>query len=183
MSRLAKGCAVAALFAIAAPAASAKDNSTLCYKAHGLRAAVVQKHGKRAPGRNICRYGLKSGQKATTKQKARYVRNLKKLNVRYEYLAVNASFPGVPPAGTLTPKYAPTGLASCIVRSESGGNPTARNGQYSGIAQWSPEAWARHGGLKYASSPTGATYQQQLKVLNDGLAKFGCSDWCPFDPC
>jgi hypothetical protein len=163
MSRLAKGCAVAALFAIAAPAASAKDNSTLCYKAHGLRAAVVQKHGKRAPGRNICRYGLKSGQKATTKQKARYVRNLKKLNV--------------------TPKYAPTGLASCIVKSESGGNPTARNGQYSGIAQWSPEAWARHGGLKYAGSPTGATYQQQLKVLNDGLAKFGCSDWCPFDPC
>lgn len=74
-------------------------------------------------------------------------------------------------------------LARCIIRSESGGNPLAQNGQYKGIAQWSPEAWRRHGGLRYASTPHGATYAEQVQVLKMGLARYGCRDWCPFDPC
>jgi hypothetical protein len=75
------------------------------------------------------------------------------------------------------------GLASCIVHYESGGNPRAVNGIYGGIAQWSPEAWSRMGGTRFASTPTNATYAQQVQVLMDGLARFGCRDWCPFDPC
>lgn len=59
-----------------------------------------------------------------------------------------------------------SGLASCIIQHESGGNPEAVNGQYEGIGQWSPNAWAQYGGTKYASSPTGASYSQQVAVLN-----------------
>lgn len=76
-----------------------------------------------------------------------------------------------------------TPLMDCIMKHESTYNPLAQNGQYKGLAQWSPEAWARHGGLKYASTPHGASYWEQVQVLANGLRMYGCRDWCPFDPC
>lgn len=161
-------------------------NSTLCYKAHGLRMSVIKKHGKRAPGRNICRQGVRvdSGVKsATTRQKARYVRALRSLNAPRPYLTTTAGSPARPPAGTLTARHAPSGLAACIVQRESSGNPNAVNGEHTGIGQWTQEAWTRHGGTRYAATPLGATYQQQLVVLSSGLARYGCRDWCPFDGC
>lgn len=173
---------VVALAAISAAPAEAK-NTTLCYKAHGVRESVVKKHGKQAPGRNICRYGLRSGKKPTVHQKAKYVRALKRLNYSPQFLTVTAGPPIQPPAATMSAHLAPAGTAACIVQHESGGNPTAQNGQYTGIAQWSPEAWQRHGGTKYAATPTGATKQQQLIVLNQGLSRYGCRDWCPYDGC
>lgn len=78
---------------------------------------------------------------------------------------------------------APAGTASCIVQHESHGDPTATNGQYGGIAQWSPEAWQRMGGTRYAASPTQASYTQQVQVLSYGLSHYGCHDWCPYDGC
>lgn len=57
-------------------------------------------------------------------------------------------------------------LAACIIWHESGGNPQAVNGQYEGIGQWSPAAWALDGGLRFASTPLGASYSQQVMVLN-----------------
>lgn len=76
-----------------------------------------------------------------------------------------------------------TALMSCIIHHESRGNPLAQNGQYKGIAQWSPEAWARHGGHKYGPTPFDATYWEQVQVLASGIRGWGCRDWCPFDPC
>lgn len=99
------------------------------------------------------------------------------------YLNIVAGMPRIPPAGTMSATFRPSGLASCIVKHESGGNPLAQNGKYKGIAQWSPEAWSRMGGKRYASTPHGATYQEQLIILSEGLRRFGCSDWCPYDPC
>lgn len=75
-----------------------------------------------------------------------------------------------------------SGLARCIAHFESTDNPQATNGSHSGLGQWTAEAWARHGGLRFASSPTGATYDQQLIVIEQGLQRYGCRDWCPFDP-
>ncbi len=186
-------CAALAAFLVvlattASPASS--KNPKLCDTAAGVRAAVVKKHGKRAPGRNICRFGVQSkfnakwSKPATVKQKAVYVRALRALNAPPPaFLAKTAALPALAPAGTLSARYAPSGLASCIVRHESGGNPLATNGQYHGIAQWSPEAWARHGGRRFAADPHGASYQEQLQVLSNGLARYGCRDWCPFDGC
>ena len=56
-------------------------------------------------------------------------------------------------------------LEACIIRKESGGDPQAVSGIYSGIGQWEQSRWESDGGLRYAPSPTGATYAQQEKVL------------------
>lgn len=174
---------VVAFSATAAPAAP----PTLCIKAYPIRVKVIHKHGARAPGRNICRQGVihsdGSTTKATTAQKARYIRAMRALVRSEPYLSITAGPPALLPAGTMSARAAPTGVAACIVAQESHGDPGAINGQYSGIAQWSAEAWSRMGGQRFASSPLGATYAQQLEVLNDGLARFGCADFCPFDGC
>lgn len=86
-------------------------------------------------------------------------------------------------AATAAPAQAATPLARCIIRVESRGDTQARNGIHLGIAQWSPEAWARHGGRRYARTPLGASYSEQLAILESALRRFGCRDWCPFDPC
>src|SRR4051794_12354449 len=52
-------------------------------------------------------------------------------------------------------------LAQCIIHYESGGNTQAVNGSHMGIAQWTREAWQRHGGLRFSSTPLGATYEEQ----------------------
>lgn len=180
--------AAALTLAVSAPALAASNpRETLCTKAWPIRHAVIKHHGKRAPGRNICRQGIRrhdgSTYDASTRQKARYIRAMRRLLLDANYLNYSAGPPPVPPAGTMTARASPVGLAACIVRSESGGNPNANNGSHFGIAQWTIEAWLRHGGGRFASSPLGATYQEQLQVLDEGLSRFGCRDWCPFDPC
>jgi hypothetical protein len=184
--RLLAAFSAVALFA-AAPSA-AKDR-TLCHEAWGVRAAVVHKHGQRAPGRNVCRFGVKTqagARPATTHEKARYVRALRRLNSPPPaYLAKHAAPPGTPPAGTLSVSYTPTGTAACIVQRESGGNPQASNGTHFGIAQWSYSTWRAHGGPRMtgASDPRQASYNDQLRVLSHALATVGSGDWTPYDGC
>lgn len=84
---------------------------------------------------------------------------------------------------TPPPRPQTSGLAQCIITVESHGNPQANNGSHFGIAQWSIEAWTRMKGTQFAPTPLGATYDQQVQVLNYGLAHYGCNDWCPYDPC
>ncbi|MET0604208.1 MAG: transglycosylase family protein [Baekduia sp.] len=181
---------VTGVFATPVPASPLKERYS------GLYHAVAKKHGDRAPGRNIRRLGVRyrwhskdrqrahwATRPARERELARSIRQLRLLLNPKPFLAVSAGSPFVPPAGTATARYAPTGLAACIVHHESGGDPDAVNGSHTGIAQWDPHAWAKMGGLKFAPSPLGATYQEQLHVLSDGLARFGCVDWCPFDPC
>jgi len=76
-----------------------------------------------------------------------------------------------------------SGLAACIVRRESSGNPQDVSGQYSGLANWSQEAWQEDGGSRYASTPTGASASQQMAVLNSALAAGKASQWTPYDGC
>lgn len=58
-----------------------------------------------------------------------------------------------------------TPLEVCIIQHESGGDPQAVSGQYSGIGQWEQGRWESDGGLRYASTPLGASYSQQERVL------------------
>lgn len=83
-----------------------------------------------------------------------YYRHAKHLNYRRRHppVAVVAS-PGL------------SSHAQCIIAHESGGSPNAVNGQYEGIGQWSPTAWAEDGGLRYASTPLGASLAEQERVL------------------
>ena len=98
-------------------------------------------------------------------------------------LATAAATVAFTPIATPDAEAANVGLARCIVHYESHGNPRARNGQDHGIAQWSPEAWRRHGGHRYSRDPLYASYGQQWRILLGALRRWGCRDWCPFDPC
>lgn len=179
----------AAIFA--APAGAATDRASCpsslerSYSKHYKK--VAKMHSKRAPGRNIRKYGvLFKGNvfDATCGELRRSLKQLKKLEVRRQYIAISDVPPAQPPAGVRSVGMAPSGLAACIVHHESGGNPQAvnPNGHY-GIGQWDHATWRAHGGTKYAPTPLGASYNQQLLVLNNALARYGCSAWCPYDGC
>jgi hypothetical protein len=70
--------ATVATVAVAATPTTSQANT--CSKAYNVRSAVVKKFGKRAPGRNICRYGVlhSTGRvsDATFSQKKRYLLDL-----------------------------------------------------------------------------------------------------------
>lgn len=171
-------------------------SADLCGKIARVRTAVRAQHGQHAAARDICQRGVTAGagwfkateahahwHPATRPQKAKYLRQLQRLVTPKPYMGKRPAGPRVRPAGVRLPELFPVGTAACIVSRESTYNPQAVNGQYHGIAQWSPEAWSRMGGHRYATDPLGATYQQQLRVLSHGLAVFGCRDFCPFDGC
>lgn len=178
---------VMALLVFSAPVGTAYGKS-LEQKYTDLRVAVIKQHGKRAPGRNIRKQGLRTPHgrviQAQPKHFAKSIRQLRRILHPPVYLKTSrVGPPAHAPAGTKTPYYAPTGLAACIIAHESGGSTGAVNGQYRGIAQWSPYVWARDGGLQYAPEPTQASYQEQLQVLSHGLATHGGGDWTPYDGC
>lgn len=56
-------------------------------------------------------------------------------------------------------------LEACIIQHESGGNPRAVNGIYTGIGQWEQSRWLSDGGGRYSSTPLGASYAEQESVL------------------
>lgn len=147
---------------------------------------VVKHMGKSHAGRDIRFKGVRfmgHSFPPTCHDIRRTTKQLTKLLTPTPYLANIAVSPRQPPAGVRLLAHKPVGLAACIVSSESRHNPQANNGSHFGIAQWTVEAWLRHGGGAFASSPLGATYEQQLLVLSNGLVNYGCQDWCPFDPC
>jgi hypothetical protein len=174
--------AVAVLVLAGATGAQARPSLTSKYQ-HAYW-QVVRMHGKPAAGRNIINRGYKAKGKparpATKHEKAKSLRQLRRL--AHPWTIVVPVPPAQPPSAVMATSST-SSLAQCIIRVESGGNTQARNGQYTGIAQWSPTIWARDGGLRYASSPTGASFEEQVAVLNYGLAHHGCGDWCPYDPC
>jgi hypothetical protein len=165
--------ATVATVAVAATPTTSQANT--CSKAYNVRSAVVKKFGKRAPGRNICRYGVlhSTGRvsDATFSQKKRYLLALRKLNTKLPYM--RAGSPRVPPAGTATPRG---NLPYCTWGPESGGDYTAHNTSGSGASgkyQIIRGTWAAFGGTRYAPEAAQATPAQQdeiaAKIAADGL--------------
>lgn len=176
--------AVLAVFTVALVSGTAEaKNTSLCFKAHGLREAVIEKHGKRAPGRNLCRVGVVSkynaswSKPATTRQKARYVRTLRSLLAPAPaYLVRTAVPPSQAPAGTLTPGIAAGGTLERIAACESGGDPTAvsPDGKYRGKYQFLPSTWASVGG---SGDPAQASEAEQDMRAAKLLASGGPGHW------
>lgn len=178
--------ALCALMAAGAPSLQAK---TLKAKYRTLRSEVVQKHGKRAPGRNIVRDGVRTKHGTRAARKADLAASIETFR--------NMLAPPPPPAPTsqsapatsglqsaATPSQSPSSsLAACIISRESHGDTQATNGQYGGIAQWSPDAWRRHGGTQFAPTPQGASYSQQVSVLDHALQTGHAGEWTPYDGC
>jgi hypothetical protein len=165
-----------ALMMIGALSSSA---APLCQTAYGVRDAVKKKQGDRAPGRNICRWGVKTKagvKKPTTHQKAMYLRQLKRLNAPppLRYLLRTAVGPAQPPGGALTASVRGN-LPACTWRPESGGNYHAYNPSSGAAGKYQiiPSTWAAFGGTRYAPTALQATPAQQdaiaARIAADGL--------------
>lgn len=154
--------------------ATAEAAPSTCSKAYNVRTKVIKQLGKRAPGRNICRFGVKHSTgnvvDATFDQKKRYLFALRRLNTPLPYMV--AGSPRVPPAGTATPRG---NLPYCTWGPESGGSYSAYNPSSGAAGKYQiiPSTWAAFGGLKYAGSASAATPAQQdeiaAKIAADGL--------------
>jgi hypothetical protein len=143
---------VAVLACACAASGAPASGKSLEAKYRTLRAEVVQKHGKRAPGRHILRDGVRTRHGSRPARIAEIVKSIKTFR---RMLA-----PAPPPA--TGPAPASSGLQSQATTSassgssnpmvnpacESGGNPQAvdPSGTYWGKYQFDSGTWAAHGG-------------------------------------
>jgi hypothetical protein len=163
--------AIAALFG----ASSASAKVTVCEKAYGLRDRVIHLHGKRAPGRNICRFGVKHSNgrvtKATYFQKVRYRDQLDRLAHPPSPLLNTAGAPRLRPAGTASPRAGAGGVLAAIRQCESGGNYSINTGNgFYGAYQFTMQTWQANGGT---GNPASASPAEQDRVAANLYGKVG----------
>lgn len=140
-----------------------------------LRAKVTKLHGKRAPGRDIVHFGLKSGKKPTYKQVQRYFGTLKAMVMpRPAARFVKTGQPYQPPAGVATVHAG--GTLQRIAACESGGNPGAvdPSGTYRGKYQFDRQTWGAVGG---SGDPAAASEAEQDKRAAMLLSQRGTAPW------
>lgn len=175
MRHLILGCVLAAITLAAPAAASAHDKGTIQHKNKYLRAKVIHLHGKRAPGRDIVRFGVRPGKAATTAQVHRYFNTLRAMLMpRPAATLVTTGRPYVPPAGTASVRAG--GTLSAIAQCESGGNPGAigGGGRYRGKYQFDYGTWASVGGSGDPAAAPEAEQDRRAAIL---YARSGSTPW------
>lgn len=92
-----------------------------------------------------------------------------------------------PPDATPAPA---SGLVKCIVDHETSpphDPQTVNSSDHMGIGQWAESTWLADGGGRYAHTPLGATYNEQLQIIEDVVAGRvpgeSAHQWTDFDPC
>jgi hypothetical protein len=163
--------------ALAVPGAAYAGSLTR--QANHLRAEVVAEFGKRAPGRNIVRWGVLK-RDGTTRPA-----NRAELITYRDILARMLTPPE--PASTGTPASEPTSsgsssssssgsLPACTWQPESGGNWSAVNSSSGagGYYQITPSTWAAYGG---SGSPQSASPAEQTAIAQKIWASQGSSAW------
>jgi hypothetical protein len=162
--------------AIAVPGAAYADSLTK--QANHLRAEVVAEFGKRAPGRNIVRWGvLKHDGKTRPANRAELI--------TYRDILVRMLTPPAPaPTGAAEsePTSSDSGASSsgslpaCTWQPESGGNWSAVNSSSGagGYYQITPSTWAAYGG---SGSPQSASPSEQTAIAQKIWASQGSSAW------
>jgi hypothetical protein len=156
---------------IAAPAQARQK--PLKQKYTDVRQVLVKRHGAKAAGRNIRRYGVNtkhSSRKATYKDFAKSIKIMRRLMIPL----LVPKFPRQPPAGTKTAKAGSTleSIASC----ESGGNPKAvsKDGTYRGKYQFDMGTWRSVGGTGDPAAASEAEQDRRAAVLH---AQRGGQPW------
>jgi hypothetical protein len=136
--------------------------------------AVRKLHGKRAPGRNIRRWGLSNGQDSKCRHLAKSLRTLRAMRMPAPAARfVTTGPPSQPPAGTQT--VHPSGTLARIAQCESGGNPRAvnPNGHY-GKYQFDLQTWQSVGG---SGNPVNASEAEQDKRAAILYSQRGGQPW------
>lgn len=176
-----------------APAAQAAPPSKRLVKSYSAKYNEVrERHGKRAPGRNIVKYGVIVTKWGDTRPAKRWevrksVRQLKTL------LSVPDEAPGLVRTA-VEPQQQPSGVQSPgttgtyaggytipteIVMCESGGNPQAVNpsnpNRPAGLYQIITSTWLANGGGEFAPTADAATPEQQgivaARIYNGGAGR------------
>ena len=179
----------AALVVVSAPADAANRfkpdcSERLIKSANKHRAIVIDRHGKRAPGRDIVKWGrIGPNQQPHTvgcKTLKRYRNQLIQLHAvpRYTTLSRTAVDPHRPPAGVQTPGVeAPAGgTLDQIAQCESGGDPTAvsPDGTYRGKYQFDQQTWESVGGTGDPAAAPEAVQDEMAARLH---AQRGSQPW------
>lgn len=169
---------VVALIALAAPSyAAAKPGSPPLHREQvkylRLYSAVRKQEGKRAPGRQILRYGVRRHGRvhpATAREVAASIRELRLLL----HPLLIARPPAQPPAGVQTARAGST--LSRIAACESGGNPRAigGGGAFRGKYQFTYSTWRSVGGSGDPAAAPEAEQDQRAAAL---YARSGSSPW------
>lgn len=175
MHRTTRGLVLALAVALSASAIPAQADANVCVKAYNVRAAVVKKFGKRAPGRNICRFGVKHSdgkvRPARFATKKRYLLALRALNTSLPMMV--AGTPRVPPASTATPRAG--GHLAAIRACESGGNYATNTGNgFYGAYQFTQSTWASVGGTGNPAAASPAEQDRRAAML---YARSGPGQW------
>lgn len=136
--------------------------------------AVRRMHGKRAPGRNIRRDGLKRGRPSKCRHIRKSLRTLRRMRYGGSRL-LNARGPYTPPAGTATLRTTSAPLSS-IRACESGGSYTAISpgGQYRGAYQFDQQTWHSVGGSGDPASASPAEQDKRAAIL---YSQRGSAPW------
>jgi hypothetical protein len=166
--------------ALAVPGAAYADSLTR--QANHLRAEVVHEFGKRAPGRNIVRWGvLKRDGKTRPANRAELT--------TYRDILARMLIPPTPApeAATVQSGGSASGASSsaasssgslpaCTWQPESGGNWSAVNSSSGagGYYQITPSTWAAYGGT---GSPQSASPAEQTAIPKKIWANQGSSAW------
>lgn len=173
--------------------AGVKNHYTRSY-----RAAIDRCGGKKKVGPNIRRRGVRMDQPQKFSQNHRVLRWREPSHKEYKRQTqrLNGLCPYVPPVRhtvqtsvqrTAAPATVSSGnesLVQCIISSESGGNPTVVNSSgHAGVGQWALGTWVADGGTRYAPTPTGATYDQQVSIIREQVAAGHAGQWTNYDPC
>lgn len=132
---------------------------------------VANRHGTRAPGRNIRKYGVRFKSvtfHAVCSEIRRSTGQLKRLLSSPPYSHSQAVQPGQPPAGVRSDSTVANGGSSNPMVNpacESGGNPqvVSPSGQYWGKYQFDYQTWVAHGGA-------GGTYGNAPEWVQDQIA-------------
>ena len=171
---------MATILLVPASAAEAKAKRTSCNADKLLGSysasyhAVKREHGRRAPGRNIRKWGLSKARKSKCRHIAKSLRTLRAMRFPGARM-LKAGRPHVPPAGTRTLRVAPGSHLYSIAQCESGGNPRAvnPNGHY-GKYQFDLQTWASVGGT---GNPINASESEQDMRAAMLYAQRGSSPW------
>lgn len=180
------GAAFVALPASAGAASNLRPDcrAKLLRSANHHRAIVVERHGNRAAGRDIVRWGrVHANQrtyKATCNEVRRYRRQLIVLHTAPRYHPLVVRVPATPyqaPAGTATASVvAPAGGVLAAIRAcESGGKYSTNTGNgFFGAYQFTQSTWESVGG---SGNPAAASPAEQDRRAAALYAQQGSSPW------
>jgi hypothetical protein len=176
---------VVAALVFAAPAAADKADCSKPLESHYSAEwhATKKAHGKRAPGRNIRRQGVRyrtaDGYRvrdARCHELRRSLGQLRRLrSPAPAYLVRVARAPGQRPAGTLTASVSAGPALRAIAQCESGGNYGTNTGNgFYGAYQFDLQTWQSVGGTGLPSNASPAEQDKRAAILR---SQRGSSPW------